>query len=173
MESIVSILTSPEFLTHIPGIILLCIVLGIAVKLGIIRVKTEHIQVGGEPRESFYERTIVRYQKEAAYNFIKSQEHKICKLKGEPSFGGYKTKYILELIYDKAVDWITYNHIEDSDAYIEAKCNDIDSVIYQNDPDPVYCTPEFQERVHRWTRELIIQMLNVRRLYTKQLKEGK
>jgi len=165
-----TVFTSAEFLSRIPSIILLITAVAILCKILGIKIRTEHIQIGGESRETYYERTIVREQTRAAKGFIHALEQKCNDLiEGELPYGGYKTKYVLELVYDCVVDWITYNHLENSEAYINCKCNEIDSIIYQSKPLEPFKTPEFQERVHRWVKEVIEQMIAVRTVYKKQM----
>lgn len=174
-EAIGNIFTSKEFLGNIPGIILLIVAVCILGKLLKVRINTNHIQIGGEQRDAFYERAIVRNQIQEAHDFIMSLEQKVNALI-EPErieFGGWKTKCILELVFDKVVNWITFNHIELSDAYLSCKYHEIDNLIYQNCHFDEYKTHEFQERVHKWTKELIEQLIEIRHLYLKQAKEHK
>lgn len=136
------------------------------------------VVIDGEEKSTFYERAIVREQTKAAHNYIRSLEQKCNDLiaewnkdKNEPlEYGGWKTKCILEYVYDMVVDWITYNHLENSDAYLECKYYEIDSLIYQTCPLPPFRTSEFQERMHRWTKELILHLIKVRQLYKEQMK---
>ena len=169
-----TVFTSADFLSRIPSIILLITAVAILCKILGIKIRTEHFQIGGESKETYYERTIVREQTRAALGFIHALEQKCNDLiEGELPYGGYKTKYILELVYVRVVDWITYNHLENTDAYINCKCNEIDSIIYQCNPPVPFKTPEFQERVHKWVREVIEQMIAVRVLYKKQMEKSK
>lgn len=134
-------------------------------KLGI---KTEHLRIGGESRDSYYERTIVRSQIQAAHDFCRSLEGKIAALTPELAFGGWFTKYILERVYDKIIEWITFNHIEMSEGYIECKQREIKNLVYSFPVKDEFKTEEFEIRMNRWVREMIDQLLDIRTVYSKQ-----
>lgn len=169
METLGTIFTSEVFLSRIPSVILLLIMVCILGRMLRIRIKTDHIQIGGEDRHAYYERSIVRNQVNQAKLFCMSLENKLVDLLDKPKYDGYYVKYVLECIYDKIVEWIMYNHIENSEAYIENKQWEIQSLVYSfNPPDP-FKTPEFKERMDRWTAEIIDRLVSIRKLYA----EGK
>lgn len=167
-ETIGNILTSEVFLRSIPTVIVLIAVVCIMIKLNIFSVHTEHVTIG-ESKDSLTERTIMRNQINFAHGFIYSLEHKINSLsKVTPTKDDYLTKYILECIYDKVIEWITLNHIENTEAYVSCKQAEIDNVVYGLVTLDVFRTEEFQMRMHKWTEELIAQLVKIRRLYSKQ-----
>ena len=169
MESIATMLTSETFLSNIPSVLLLLIVVVILIKVLRIRISTDHIQIGGEDKKAYYERAIVRNQVNQAKLFTMALENKIVAMLAEPpKSDGYYVKYILECVYDKIMEWIMYNHIENTDEYIESKQWEIQSLVYAFNPPDQFKTPEFKERMDRWTAEIIGRMVSVRKLYAKK-----
>ena len=174
METLATILTSKDFLSSIPSVILLIVAICILGKLLKVRVTTSHIQIGGEDKNSYYERAIVRNQVNQAKLFCMALENKINALVEHKSANGYYVKYILECVYDKITEWIMYNHIENTEEYIESKQWEMQSLVYSFSPPDQFKTPEFQERINKWTAEIIGRLVSIRKLYEKQAKqEGK
>ena len=174
METLATILTSKDFLSSIPSVILLVVAICILGKLLKVRVTTSHIQIGGEDKNSYYERAIVRNQVNQAKLFCMALENKINALVEHKSADGYYVKYILECVYDKMTEWIMYNHIENTEEYIESKQWEMQSLVYSFNPPDQFKTPEFQERINKWTAEIIGRLVSIRKLYVSQAKqEGK
>ena len=130
METLATILTSKDFLSSIPSVILLIVAICILGKILKVRVTTSHIQIGGEDKNSYYERAIVRNQVNQAKLFCMALENKINALVEHKTADGYYVKYILECVYDKMTEWIMYNHIENTDEYIEASNGRMQSLVY-------------------------------------------
>ena len=173
METLATILTSKDFLSSIPSVILLVVAICILGKLLKVRVTTSHIQIGGEDRNSYYERAIVRNQVNQAKLFCMALENKINALVEHKSADGYYVKYILECVYDKITEWIMYNHIENTEEYIESKQWEMQSLVYSFNPPDQFKTPEFQERINKWTAEIIGRLVSIRKLYISQAKQCK
>ena len=80
-----------------------------------------------------------------------------------------RTELILEKVYDKIVEWITYNHITENSAYIEIKQSEVCSVVYNfDDLSDEYKTPEFKTRMENWTKEVILNLIKIRKVYSSQ-----
>ena len=174
METLATILTSKDFLSSIPSVILLVVAICILGKILKVRVTTSHIQIGGEDKNSYYERAIVRNQVNQAKLFCMALENKINALIEHKTADGYYVKYILECVYDKMTEWIMYNHIENTEEYIESKQWEMQSLVYSFSPPEQFKTPEFQERINKWTAEIIGRLVSIRKLYVSQAKqEGK
>ena len=171
METLATILTSKDFLSSIPSVILMLVAICILGKILKVRVTTSHIQIGGEDKNSYYERAIVRNQVNQAKLFCMALENKINALVEHKSADGYYVKYILECVYDKITEWIMYNHIENTEEYIESKQWEMQSLVYSFRPPDQFKTPEFQERINKWTAEMIGRLVSIRKLYEKQAKQ--
>ena len=171
METLATILTSKDFLSSIPSVILLVVAICILGKLLKVRVTTSHIQIGGEDKNSYYERAIVRNQVNQAKLFCMALENKINALVEHKTADSYYVKYILECVYDKMTEWIMYNHIENTEEYIESKQWEMQSLVYSFNPPDQFKTPEFQERINKWTAEIIGRLVSIRKLYVSQAKQ--
>lgn len=158
-ETIGNVLTSPNALVVLIFIFLFVIALYIMSKKGIVAVNTGKVRIGRDEQEL----TIVRNQSQFAYLYIMAIEGKLNN-SGESN---YYLKWILEKCYDKVVDWITYNHISDTSMYIEIKKEEIKNLIYSLQINEEYKTPEFKQRMEGWVEELILNLLKVRKEYSK------
>lgn len=131
----------------------------IAGKNGLLSVKAKGIRLGTDE----IERNIIRQQVEWAHLYIMSLQSKIEV--DESRYNGYFTKYILERIYDKTVEWITFNHLHTKNAYIEIKQEEICALVYGLGVKDEFKTPEFKKRMCNWTRELIEHLVQIREIY--------
>lgn len=175
MEHIAKILTDPAFLGSLPMVALLAVTAFVLVKTNVLRVKTEHVQLGGtlqESKEAYYERTIVRSQISNAHDYVKSLGQEALMLTDrEMRYGGYCVKYVLERVFDKAVEWVTFNHIEDSEAYVTCKQDEVTSLVKALYADVFEYSDELDEKLREWTKELVRRLVAIRKMYQKQLKE--
>lgn len=168
-----TVLTSKEFLSNIPAIILLIAAICIIGKLLKVQIKTDHIQIGGEPIEAYYERKIVQEQSDYVHTFLMGLISKITVTCTDQKliYDGWMTKCILEMAYDEFVDWIHYNHISEDDAYISVKQNKIKAIVYSNPVREEFRTKEFEERIDKWVAEIIHEFVRIRRVYKEQMKK--
>lgn len=172
-EALGNILTSKEFLSNVPAVILLITAVCILSKILKIRISTSHIQIGGEPIEAYYERKVVQEQSEYVHTFLMGLISKITVTCADQklSYDGWMTKCILEMAYDEFVDWIHYNHISEDDAYISVKQNKIKAIIYSNPVREEFRTKEFEERMDKWVAEIIHELVRIRKVYKEQMKK--
>jgi hypothetical protein len=168
MEWLTTILTSGNLPTIIAAAIVITLLCILLVKTRILNIHTKHVTIGAEDVNSYYERTIVRNQIQHAHDFCMSLESKIIQVTPNLLYGGYFTKFILERVFDKVIEWITFNHIEATEAYISCKQKEIRYLVYSLGPREEFKTPEFQARMDKWTSELIYQLIEIRKLYTEQ-----
>lgn len=160
-ESISKVLTSEnayEILFFLAVLIVAAIVL---IKTGAVAIRTKHVRIG----KAEAEREVIRRQVEATHDFIMSIEGKIPE---KPEYGGYLTKYILERVYDKVIEWVMFNHITDTPMYVQDKQATICNLVYTFNISEEYKTPEFKNRMCNWTAELIARLVRIRELYTKE-----
>lgn len=161
-EAISKVLTSAnarEILFFLAVVLVAAIVL---VKTGAVNIRTKHVRIG----KAEAEREVIRRQVEAAHDFIMSIEGKI---KADTTqYNGYFTKYILERVYDKTIEWIMFNHITNSTLYVQDKQDTICNLIYTFDVGEDFKTPEFKKRMCNWVAELIDRLIKTREIYSKQ-----
>jgi len=161
-EAIVNVLTSENALMILVFILIFAIVLYVMSKKGIVAVNTGKVRIGRDEQEL----TIVRNQSQFAYLYIMAIKGKILEDNATEQQMD-KVDLILEKIYDKVVDWIHYNHISDTGMYIEIKKEEIKNMVYGFPIKEEYKTPEFKNRMEGWVEELILNLLKVRKEYSK------
>lgn len=160
-EAIGQVLTSGnawQTLIFLAAIVIFAVLL---VKSGAVAVRTKHIRIGKAEKE----REIIRRQVEAAHDFIMGLGGKIPPTS---KYGGYFTKYILERVYDKVIEWVMFNHISDAPMYVHDKQEAICNLVYMFSIGDEYKTPEFKNRMCNWTAELIARLVRTREIYSKE-----
>ena len=161
-EAISNVLTSPNAREIMHTLVIVLVAAIVLVKTGAVTVRTKHVRIGRAEAE----REVIRRQVEAAHDFIMSIEGKI---KADTTqYNGYFTKYILERVYDKTIEWIMFNHITNSTLYVQDKQDTICNLIYTFDVGEDFKTPEFKKRMCNWVAELIDRLIKTREIYSKQ-----
>lgn len=158
-ETIKDVLTSSNAWFILIFFISIIVLVSILSKIGLIKVNTRHIQIGNE----LTQRELIRRQVETAHTFIMSLYGKIST--NEDVYNGYFTKYILERIYDKVIEWIIFNHITTNQLYIRDKQESICNFVYSMNVRDEFKTPEFKERMCNWVKELVNQLVQVKEVY--------
>jgi len=150
----------PKLLIIIAILVLIIVALAIRLgKAGLLNIHTKYVSIGGKVSE----RELIRRQIEVAHDFIMSIEGKlIC---DNSQYNGYFTKYILERVYDKVIEWIMFNHITMNQLYIQDKQDTILNLVYAQPINEEFKTPEFKVRVENWVKELVERLVNVKVLY--------
>lgn len=160
-ETISTVLTSANAWQVLIFLVIAVFIFVILVKGGVIAIKTKHFRIG----QAEIERETIRRQVEAAHDFIMSIEGKINA--DTSHYNGYFTKFILERVYDKAIEWIMFNHISNTPMYVEDKQDTVCNLVYTFDIGDEFKTPEFKKRMCNWTQELIAKLVQTRELYNK------
>ena len=143
-------------------VLLVVLVIRMTIKLGkagLLNINTKYVHLG----RNVSERELIRRQIECAHDFIMSIEGKL--VSDEMKYDEYFTKYILERVYDKVIEWIMFNHITINQLYIQDKQDTILNLIYALPINDYFKTPEFKNRVENWVKELIERLVNVKTLY--------
>ena len=158
-EAIKEVLNGGNAVFILSFVLAVIILVVIFIRHGFISIRTKHVKIGKVKPE----REIIRRQVETAHEFIMSIEGKIPRTE---QYGGYFTRYILERVYDKVIEWIMFNHITMSQMYVEDKQDCICNLVYLFDVGDDYKTPEFNCRMRTWTKELIEKLVQIRDLYS-------
>lgn len=160
-ETISTVLTSANAWQVLIFLGIAVFIFVLLVKGGVIAIKTKHFRIG----QAEIERETIRRQVEAAHDFIMSIEGKINA--DTSHYNGYFTKFILECVYDKAIEWIMFNHISNTPMYVQDKQDTVCNLVYTFDIGDEFKTPEFKKRMCNWTQELIAKLVQTRELYNK------
>lgn len=158
-EAIKDILISGNAWLILAFVIALVSIVSVLSRMGLIKVSTKYLQIGNE----LTQRELIRRQVETAYTFIMSLYGKISD--NEDACNGYFTRYVLERVYDKVIEWIMFNHITTNQLYVTDKQESICNLVYSMNVCDEFKTPEFKERMCNWTRELIGQLVRVKEVY--------
>ena len=109
-ESIAQILTGPNAFVVLCFLGFLAIVIWLLSKSGVLKINTNTFQLGG----SDIERNIIRQQLDYCLLHLQGLEANLPKPDG---YNEYLGQLIVEKIYDEFVNWVTFNHINKSEAY--------------------------------------------------------
>lgn len=132
----------------------------ILIKNGILRVHTKKISVG---KSSETERATIRHQIEWAHLACEAFEDKIPK--DFEGYDYYRSKYVLELVYDEIISWIMFNHIDTSDRYIGLKQNIVWKLVLSNTNSDRIRSKKFQKEVFDSAKDLIENLVLIRQEY--------
>ena len=161
-KAISEVLTSGNSLQVLIFLSVILLVFVVLVKNGIVAIKTKHFRIGQAEKE----REIIRRQVETAHDFIMSIEGKI-EIEANQC-NKYFTKYVLERVYDKVIEWVIFNNISNSSMYVQDKQESICNMVYMFPIGDTFKTPEFKKRMQNWTSELIARIVQMREIYNKE-----
>ena len=163
MEPIMHGLESNNGILVAITLIILVLLIIMCVKSNILKIHTNKFSMG---KSSEIERAIIRHQIEWAHLTCVAFEDKVPK-----SFEGYdyyRSKYILEKVYDEVVNWIIFNHIETTDTYIKLKQDIIWKIVLSNTNSSSIRTTKFQKEVFNEVQKLIENLLIIRQEYEEE-----
>lgn len=161
-EAISSVLTSSSAWMVLLFLGVFVFVVVILVRCGFLSIHTHGVHIGAGARE----REIIRQQAAWVHGYIKGLEVDILKMcKDNPEYDPYRTKYVLEVMYDDVVEWITYNHITTDPDYVAIKQDGIKAHLKCLDINPDFLTPKFFGRVDGWVVEVIEHLVKIKDVY--------
>ena len=168
-ENLTKILTSGNawfiLITVFVMVVIILIVGAICIRSGLISINKGGVRIGSDEKEL----TIVRNQTQWAYLFVMSLKGKL--VEQEDPNEEYKPNWfleaVLERVFDKVVEWITYNHVNEKKSYIEIKQSEIKCLVYSLPIQSEFKTPEFECRMNSWVEEVILNLVAIRKEYSK------
>lgn len=143
-------------------IFMLILIAVLLVKGNKLRISTPHLKIGEDEQE----RAILRQQIEWSYQYVNGLYGVLLEM--YPKFDKFKTKYILELVYDEIVNWISFNHITRSEMYIMVKQEKIRSLVLAEDVDKAIRSKDFKPLMNEWTSIVINRLVDIREYYKKK-----
>lgn len=132
-------------------------------KSGLLSFKGKGLRLGSDEKEL----TIIRNQTQWAHLYVMSRKGKLIE-EDSSELTKVICENILEKVYDKIIEWITFNHINSSNTYVEIKQSEIKCLVYSLVIDEKFKTPEFESRMNGWVREVILNLINIRKEYSTQ-----
>ena len=164
VEGLKEILTSANAWMFLLFLVFAIFVIVKMSKSGLISFKGKGLRIGSDETE----RIIIREQSKWAHLFIMAIKGKVL-TEDATKAQNERAELILYKVYVKVIDWINYNHISPNNIYVEIKQGEIKNLVYSQDNlDDDYKTPEFAIRMDGWVRELILNLIQVRKEYMQQ-----
>ena len=131
-------------------------------KSGMLSVKTDSLMIGKEAAEK--EQVILRRQVEHITMTINGTFSVIPR---HEKFDEWRTRFVLEKVIDEFVNLCMFNHIDTNEYYIHLKQNAIWGIIQKYIWNELYQSDSFRSYVDTVVRELIIDLVNIRKVYGK------
>lgn len=157
-ETISTILTGPNAFVVLIFLAFVSVILFILVKSGAIRISTPNMSIN----TGDVERNIIRQQLDYVSLHLNGLEAKLDK---PDDYNEYLGKLIIEKVFDEYVNWITFNHINKSPAYVEIKQERVVSLIRQYTIKDEFRSEEFEDMIRKDTKEVIEALIRIREVY--------
>lgn len=157
-ETISTILTGPNAFVVLIFLAFVSVILFILVKSGAIRISTPNMSIN----TGDVERNIIRQQLDYVSLHLNGLE---AKLEKPEDYNEYLGKLIIEKVFDEYVNWITFNHINKSPAYVEIKQERVVSLIRQYTIKDEFRSEEFEDLIRKDTKEVIEALIRIREVY--------
>lgn len=159
-ETVEHILVSSNAAIVLIFLAFIAVIAVILAKKGILNIHTSAVQLGAADQE----RDIIRQQLEWVRVHLEGVESSMPKPEGYNQWLG---KYVVEAVYDEYVDWITFNHINASPAYVEIKQDKLVSLIRKLVIKDEFRTKEFEDKIREDTQLCIEKLIQIRKVYKK------
>ena len=163
VEGLKEILTSPNAWMFLLFLVFAIFIIVKMSKSGLISFKGKSLRIGSDERELI----IVRNQTQWAHLYIMSRKGKLID-ENSSELTKVICENILEKVYDKVIEWITFNHINSSNTYVEIKQSEIKCLVYSLVVSESFKTPEFEQRMNGWVKEVILNLITIRKEYSQQ-----
>ena len=125
---------------------------------GLLQIDTGNIQIGAATGE----REIIRQQVEWTRLHYEGLENSMAKPEG---YDHWRGRYIAERLIDEVVDWIVYNHINNSRQYIEIKQDKIINILRKYTVKEEFTSEEFENSMRKDTENCIKKLIQIRELH--------
>ena len=89
-------------------------------------------------------------------------------LRMDTTLDTWRTKCILEYVYDEVLDWITFNHITADNDYVEVKAASLRAIVRSNVEKDIFFTDEFNRVIDTFTRNTITELIRIRKVVQEQ-----
>jgi hypothetical protein len=148
------------------GLILIFLVMVIVimaimcVRTGLIRVKTDTVEIGNTYSER--ERTIIRNQIQYINMAVEAFEHRIPK---DENYDEDRGKYILQLMSKQMIEWVIFNHIEENKVYIENRQEQLWNIVLANVEKDYLRSEFFKQDIYDYTKMIIHRLVAIRKEY--------
>jgi uncharacterized membrane protein len=145
-------------------VLIIILLMIFAIRQGYMKVRTEKILLGRDSGDK--ERLLIKKQIDFAHGACMAFEKRIPRFEG---YNPYIGKYIAELAFDEIVNWITVNHIQDNEDYIEVKQGIIWDIVVTEAINEHIKSEKVRKIVYQHTEDIIKKLVQIR----ENDKEGK
>lgn len=156
-QAIEKILLSDNSATVLFFLVIIILLLAHLSNKGVFKWHTEKLTIGASENE----RAIIRQQ-------VEWTELEIESLASAEIFSHvdeWRTKYILEKIFDEILQWIIFNHIKDSPEYISIKQEKIWNMTQTLVVREEFRSDEFKDFIYKEVDKIIKRLIFLRRQY--------
>lgn len=156
-QAIEKILLSDNSVIVLFFLVIIILLLAHLSNKGVFKWHTEKLTIGASENE----RAIIRQQVEWAELEIES----LASAEIFSHVDEWRTKYILEKIFDEILQWIIFNHIKDSPEYISIKQEKIwnmtQTLVFREE----FRSDEFKDFIYKEVDKIIKRLIFLRRQY--------
>lgn len=156
-QAIEKILLSDNSATVLFFLVIIILLLAHFSKKGVFKWHTEKLTIGASENE----RAIIRQQVEWAELEIES----LASAEIFSHVDEWRTKYILEKLFDEILQWIIFNHIKDSPEYISIKQEKIWNMTQTLVVREEFRSDEFKDFIYKEVEKIIKRLVFLRRQY--------
>lgn len=157
-ESITQVLTGPNAFVVLCFLGFMALVMVLLSKSGVLKITTSAIQLGA----SDIERNIIRQQLDYVILHLTGLEANLPKPEG---YNEYLGKLVVEKIYDEYINWITFNHINKSPAYVALKQERVINILRQYTIREEFKSEEFENFIREDTKKVLEDLIKIREVY--------
>lgn len=156
-QAIEKILLSDNSATVLFFLVIIILLLAHFSNKGVFKWHTEKLTIGASENE----RAIIRQQVEWAELEIES----LASAEIFSHVDEWRTKYILEKLFDEILQWIIFNHIKDSPEYISIKQEKIWNMTQTLVVREEFRSDEFKDFIYKEVDKIIKRLIFLRRQY--------
>lgn len=156
-QAIEKILLSDNSVTVLFFLVIIILLLAHLSNKGVFKWHTEKLTIGASENE----RAIIRQQVEWTELEIES----LASMEIFNHVDEWRTKYILEKIFDEVLQWIIFNHIKDSPEYISIKQEKIWNMTQTLVVREEFRSDEFKDFIYKEVDKIIKRLIFLRRQY--------
>lgn len=130
----------------------------VGVKKGWFKFKGKGLVIGTDEEERKIIRNQIEYADVACHALIKQ-------LPSDLDLDPYRTKYVIEKVYDEIVKIISFNHITVEDEYIALKQDVIYNVVLSETEKDYFRSEEFKNFLADWTKNILKRLYKIRKIH--------
>lgn len=153
-----NLILSKGFIPTLIFVLVLVVFAIIGIKQGWFRFRGKGITIGDDERERTIIRQQIEYSESACNALIRTLPIK------EQDLDIYRTKYIIEKVFDELVKTISFNHISNDESYVSVKQEVIYNMVLSSTEKDFFKTDDFKNYVFKWVKDIIKRLVNIREI---------